>query len=64
LDRFSELQINPILLFANSPLSSKRKTITLITKSWLTKIGDTVNYHRFRIFATRAKLAATSLFKQ
>lgn len=64
LDRFSELQINPILLFANSPLSSKRKTITLITKSWLTKIGDKVNYHRFRIFATRAKLAATSLFKQ
>ena len=62
LDRFSELQINPSPLFTNSPLISRRKTITLITKSWLTKIVDTVNYHRFRNFATQAKLAALSLF--
>jgi len=57
LDRFSELQINPSSLFINSPLSSRRKTITLTTKSWLTKIGDTVNYHRLRNFAAQAKLA-------
>jgi len=62
LDRFSELQIDPSPLFTNSPLSSRRQTITLITKSWLTKIDDTVNYHRFRKFATRAKLAVLSLF--
>ena len=64
LDRFSELQINLSPLLTISPLSSRRKTIALIAKSWLTKVGDTVNYHRFRNFATQTKLAALSLFTQ
>lgn len=62
LDRFSELQIDPSPLFANSPLGSKRTTILLLTQSWLTKFGDTVNYARFRILATRTKIAFLSLF--
>jgi hypothetical protein len=64
LDRFSELQINLSPLLTISPLSSRRKTIALITKSWPIKIGDTVNYRRFRNFAAQAKLAALSFFMQ
>ena len=64
LDRFKEIQIDPSPLFAKSPLSSRRETISLITKSWLTKIRDAVNYHRFRIFATRIKSAVLSILPQ